>query len=315
MGIVAGLLAATALLPHAAQWLAILAAIVLLGVPHGALDGEIARPLLRPQFGRAWFIVFALPYLSLVAAVLVAWRVAPLGTLAAFLAGSVLHFGVEDAGPKPLAAVVRGALPIAAPLLLHPAATAAVFATVAIVPLPGPPPWLLAAAWVWAGAGLVWLMRLLWRGQWRELREPLGLLALFTVLPPLTAFGIYFIAVHAPRHLASVVADPRVPRVRSVGDAVRRSLPLTAVTVLIGAALWRWFPGAPPERMLALTIQLLAALTLPHMLLHLIATAVARRQAEPHAAASPAPATAAARVRRALAGAGYRRHLAPGSAR
>ena len=37
------------------------AAVILLGVPYGALDGEIARPYLLPRFGRAWFIAFALP--------------------------------------------------------------------------------------------------------------------------------------------------------------------------------------------------------------------------------------------------------------
>ncbi len=314
MNIVAGLLALTALLPHAAQWLAILAAIVLLGVPHGALDGEIARPLLKPRLGRAWFVVFALPYLALVACVLIAWRVAPLGTLAAFLAVSVAHFGLEDAGPKPLAAVVCGALPIAAPLLLHPSATLHVFATVAMVRLPGSPVWLTAGTWLWAGAALLWVGRQVWRRQWRALLEPLGLVALFAVLPPLTAFGIYFVAVHAPRHMAGLVADARAPRIRSLADAVVLSWPLTAVTILIGALLWRWFPGAPPERMLSLTIELLAALTLPHILLDGISAAVTRHSAKPRPAPWPAPAQAIVRAQRAAGDAGYRKRLAPGSA-
>lgn len=39
-----------------------------------------------------------------------------------------------------------------------------------------------------------------------------------------------------------------------------------AVTVVIGAALWPLYPGSIPMRFLSLTIQLLAALTLPPML-------------------------------------------------
>ncbi len=315
MAVVAGLLALTSLLPHAAQWLTILAAIVLLGVPHGALDGEIARTLLRPRWSRAWFVVFALPYLALVACVLIAWRVAPLSTLAAFLAVSVVHFGLEDAGPKPLEAVVRGALPIAAPLLLHPAGTVHVFATVAMAQLAEPPAWLMAGACLWLGAALLWAAQRAWLRQWRVLVEPIGLVALFAVLPPLTAFGIYFVALHAPRHMGGLVGDPRAPRVRSLRDATALSLPLTAVTILIGALLWRWFPGAPPERMLSLTIQLLAALTLPHMLLDGISAAVSRHSARRRLAPWPAPVQSAVRGRLAGRHAGCRKRLAPGSVR
>jgi len=90
-------LALSALVPPDAQCLGALLAVIVLGVPHGALDGEIARSLLRPRFGWAWFPIFSLPYLVLFALVLVAWHLAPVPTLAAFLAASVWHFGLEDA--------------------------------------------------------------------------------------------------------------------------------------------------------------------------------------------------------------------------
>jgi len=67
--------------------------------------------------------------------------------------------------------------------------------------------------------------------------------------------------------MATPVPDPRVPRVATLQDAVLRSLPITGLTLLIGAGLWRWFPGAPADRLLTLTIEGLAALTLPYMLL------------------------------------------------
>lgn len=136
-------LACSAVLPLGQRWEFALVAMIVLGVPHGALDGEIARPLLRPRFGRAWFPVFALPYLALFLVVMLAWRMAPVATLAGFLVASVWHFGSEHtASGDPLGVLLRGAMPIALPVLIHPAATAGVFAAMAGVAMPLMPSWL-----------------------------------------------------------------------------------------------------------------------------------------------------------------------------
>jgi len=263
-------LALTALMPLEAQRVAALLAIIVLGVPHGALDGEVARSLLRPRFGRAWFPVFSLPYLSLFALVLLAWRLAPASTLAAFLAASAWHFGSEngsDARPGAcIDVLVRGGLPIAVPMLIHPAATTAVFATVAATPLLQDRLWVAASAWL--ALALVWVGQVALRRKARELALPALLAGVFVVLPPLTAFAIYFVCVHAPAHTTALIHDPhRAPRVSDGRSAILLALPITALTLLIGAALWPLYSGALPERLLCLTIQGLAALTLPHMLL------------------------------------------------
>ena len=273
MAAIAALLVATVLLPQPLAWVAALAAVILLGVPHGALDGEVARPLLRPRFGRAWFLVFSLPYLSLSAAVLLAWRAAPEATLAAFLAASALHFGAEDAGPgRLLEALARGGLPIALPVLLHPTAVARIFEVVTLAPMPVIPPWLHAGALAWALLLPAACVVMLLEQRRRALTELAVLAFCFALLPPLTAFALYFVALHAPRHMAALASHPlRAPRVRSFGEAARHSLPVTFLTLLLGAALWPLFPGPPAERLLALTLQGLAALTLPHLLLEWIA--------------------------------------------
>ena len=272
--LIATALAATGALPEGPAWLLALLTVILLGVPHGALDGEIARPLLHPRFGRGWFLVFAAPYLALAALVLLAWHATPLPTLAAFLACSTWHFGAEDAGPdgEAVEVAVRGGLPIAAPVLLHPEATARFLGVVAGVPMTHLPGWLLVASGAWLALAAAWAASLLLRRRGRALVEP-GLLAvLFTALPPLSAFAIYFVCLHAPRHMATLAAHPvRAPRVRDVRGAVARSLPITALTLLIGAALWPIYAGPMPERLLALTLQGLAALTLPHLLLDALA--------------------------------------------
>ena len=270
---VATALAATGTLPEGPAWLLTLLAVILLGVPHGALDGEIARPLLRPRFGRGWFLVFAAPYLALAALVLLAWQTAPLPTLAAFLACSAWHFGAEDAGPDggAVEVAVRGGLPIAAPVLLHPDATARFLGVVTGIPMAHPPAWLLVASGAWLALAAAWATSLLLR-RGRTLVEPGVLAALFAVLPPLSAFAVYFVCVHAPRHMAALAAHPvRAPRVRDLRDAVARSLPITALTLLIGALLWPLYAGPAPERLLELTLQGLAALTLPHLLLDTLA--------------------------------------------
>ena len=262
-------LAGTTWLPFQAQVLSALSAIIVLGVPHGALDGELARTILCPRLGGAWFPIFALPYLALFALVLIAWHVAPVSTLAAFLAMSVWHFRSEDAaGGSWSDKLVRGGLPVAVPMLVHQAATVALFTTITGRALGG-------FATLWTGAALAWLVlagvwtgRTLMRRDWPSLSIPGVLLVAFAALPPLTAFAFYFIVVHAPSHTAALIGDERALRIRDARSAWLLALPIMALTVLLGVALWPFYSGAFEARLLALTMQGLAALTLPHMVLN-----------------------------------------------
>ena len=264
----AAAIAATALLPADTATVAALLAIIVFGVPHGALDGEIGRDRLRPSVGRWWLPVFAIPYLALAACVLVAWRLAPGATLAIFLAASVRHFGEETAVPGDrLGVLFAGGVAIAVPSLVHPAATAAILGTVSGLPGPALARGLFAAAAVWlvvVAAGVLAAPR----DARPALGEPLALAALFVALPPLTAFAIYFVVIHAPAHVARLVRSrTRALRVVDWQSAARLAAPWTALTLVLGAALWPLYGGPVPARLLALTLQGLAALTLPHMLL------------------------------------------------
>ncbi|KQP37296.1 hypothetical protein ASF49_22210 [Methylobacterium sp. Leaf104] len=272
--IVALALVASAALPREASWLAALAIMIVLGVPHGALDGAVAAPLLRPRYGWAWFGIFAVPYLGLSALVLLAWQVAPLVTLAGFLALSVLHFGEEDAGPgRPFEALVRGGLPIALPALLRPEETAALFAAVTRVPMAHLPAWWIAAAWLWLAIAVAWVLVRRRRGA--VLIEMAVLALAFRLLPPLTTFTLYFVGLHAPRHMRALVRDPtRAPGIDTMRKAVRASLPVFGLTLLLGAALWPLYAAGandPAATLLCLTLRMLSALTVPHVLLDRIA--------------------------------------------
>ncbi len=290
-------LAASAVLPWQAGWICAVAAIVVFGVPHGALDVEIGRSLLRDRVGGWWFAAFAGPYLVLVAAVLLAWRWAPEATLAAFLAASVWHFGTEDTGSRGLAALFRGGLPIAVPVLLHPHATAHVFSAASGLALSEPPLWLSAASLLWLAPALLTVRRC----RTRDLLLPGGLCVAFAILPPLTAFACYFVVIHAPAHMAALIRHSgRAPRVRDDASAWRLAAPTTVLTIAIGAALWPAFPGETPVRLLCLTLQLLAALTLPHMILDAWLERQDRQQPAPPCHRRASLASPWARAREAL---------------
>ena len=272
-------------------------AIVALGVPHGALDVEIGRTLLRPRFPRAWFPLFAGPYLLLVALVLLAWRVAPETSLAVFLLLSVWHFGLEDAPAGGLEALARGGLPVAVPALAQPDATARLLSAIAGVPLDGLPSWLAGGSVLWLVPAALWALSELRNRRGRGLLLAAGLCTAFVLLPPLAAFTLYFVGVHAPAHTAALVRHPtRAPRATTSAAAWRLAAPATALTVLIGGALWPVTPGPWPDRLLCVTFQLLGALTVPHMLLDAwlerrdhasAARATPRRASTVRASASP----------------------------
>ena len=266
----APVLALSLLLPWQGQWLCAATVIILLGVPHGALDVEIGRTLLRHRVGRAWFPLFAAPYLALVAVVLIAWRLAPEPTLAAFLTVSVWHFGSEETEGSGLPALAIGGLPITLPTLIHPTATAQVLSAISSAPLEAPPAWLLWGSLAWSAPATVWVCRTLVAGPRQALLLPLLLCVGFAALPPLVAFTLYFVGVHAPLHTDALIRHPtRAPRLRGAASAWRRAAPTTLLTILIGAALLPLGAGEPAVRLVGVTLQLLAALTLPHLLLDL----------------------------------------------
>ncbi|WP_122049455.1 Brp/Blh family beta-carotene 15,15'-dioxygenase [Asaia bogorensis] len=277
----AGICAAAAILTD--NVLISLATIIIFGLPHGALDGEMARQALRPRLGYLWFPVFALPYLALVGLVLITWHIKPLITLNLFLALSVWHFGGEmrDNGSSLLAGFVLGGAPLILPCVFQPEATAALLSAMAPpVHLIMPPLWLIVPFPVWALCVSAWLGVSPPATRMRRLWSLFGLIVPFALLPPLQAFMIYFVAQHAPAHIESLIADCRWCRLSSAGHAFYRSLPLTFASLGIGAVMVPFYAGPLAPRMIAVTFQLLAALTLPHMIFdYLIGRAPALREA------------------------------------
>lgn len=258
-----------------AQMAILLVGIVLVGFPHGAFDHLVAQPVLQPRLGRRWLLPFLLGYLGLAGVVLYAWTIVPAATLALFLAGSVLHFGLGDTEdglvpervPRWLGILTYGALPVLLPIALQPEASAPVLAVMAEWDLPVMEHTLGRAIWLLPLWGIVfaWMIAAAGR-EGRGVLERLTTAAGFVLLPPLLAFGLYFAFGHSMRHVLRLGAwrDANRPAV-AARWAVRVMLPASAICAAGLAGLWMLDADAT-SGLLAPAFRIIAALTLPHMI-------------------------------------------------
>jgi len=245
--------------------LAVLAALILLlGVPHGALDPVFARDVPGVHGWVRW-AGFWLGYLALAAGVVLMWRLAPPAFLLGFLAISAAHFsGDPAAGAPPLARMLHGGAPIILPTLLHGQEVGRLFTLLAgadasALVLPA----LHALAWPW-------LIGLALMAAWRARTDGLAALelasvgVLMAVAPPLPAFTVFFCGMHSPRHILRTAAYAGSP-LRAVLLGCAGPMLLTGLGAL---AAWWWMDGVAVEaRVIQLVFVGLAALTVPHMAL------------------------------------------------
>lgn len=277
-------LAASPLLPSislAAQLTLLAAAVVVFGLPHGALDLN----LVRGATSGSWTTLAAAIGLYLLAAgaVLAAWIFAPVVTLFGFLLIAVIHFGLGDTedlsgSQRAIEVVARGGFAGIAPLVFHPSTTRDLFAL-----LVGPNSTAAldsALAAIASPAALVWGLCIVAALLWRVLHHRSGWIAacaelilttaVFAVFHPLAAFLLYFCFVHSVRHIADLGAARFPGDGRSAARwLLRESLPFTAATILLAAIIWFLFArsAAYDQTMIRTIFWGLSALTVPHMIL------------------------------------------------
>jgi Brp/Blh family beta-carotene 15,15'-monooxygenase len=279
--------AGTVGMPTQLALLAILVAI--LGLPHGAVDHWQGRALLAPRLGPWWLPVFGTGYIAATGLVIIAWAAWPPLLLTAFLILATAHFGSEDVTARPclehrhslshlMDIVLRGALPTLLAVMFHPGETAALFAallpatTAAQVEQALTLATLVSPVYFAALAALIGIA--LRHGDRLVAAEVAVLAATFAALPPLLAFAVYFCLWHSPRHSLLVIAEAGDARLAAgVRRFVMGALPLTALTV--AAAVPAWLALGHSFTSTEATLQIvfigLAALTVPHVLLPLIA--------------------------------------------
>ncbi len=253
----------------------LLAGLVVIGVPHGAFDHFVARPVLQRHLGRAWSVVFVAAYLGLAGLVGLGWIWAPQATLAVFLAATVLHFGLGDAEdglapagvPRRLVVLVYGLLPVLLPVALHAHDAATVLAAMAKMSPDALEPLLHATCWLLPGwaAGFIWVTRTRLR-EHTGVAERLATAAGFVFLPPLLAFGLYFSLGHSVRHVLRLGAwhDPHHPV--SALSWIGQVIAPAAITCAVGLACFAMVDTNVITGLIAPAFRVIASLTLPHMI-------------------------------------------------
>lgn len=289
-------------LPTDVQYGVLLATVLLLGLPHGALDHLTLSRARGVSLTPRQFAIFCSWYLVLAGVYGIAWILAPTASFVGFILLTWFHWGQGDRAHLALVTdaahldhpwvncftlFVRGGLPMLVPLLGFPDAYESVLSTVV---------GLFGASGAWlapvfsvqlrlalgVGFGLLTLATLAWgyrvagdRPAWRvDAVETTFLWVFFLSVPPILAIGLYFVAWHSLRHLARLVAiddtaASALARGSTTGVLARVStdaLPMTVGALVLFGVIAVLVPNEPGTvaDVGGVYLVLLAVLTLPH---------------------------------------------------
>jgi Brp/Blh family beta-carotene 15,15'-monooxygenase len=260
---------------------------LLAGLPHGAVDHLVPWWSAGRERDPVRLAGVLVAYLAAAIGVFAAARTWPVPAVVVLLVGSAVHFGTGETAVQDLRAgtpssafprwIAYGAATVVLPVVAWPERVRRVLDVLA----PGSPdvvlhPGVLVAATVVTGVAVLGTVVVDVRGRrWAAIGE-LGLLvALFLVVPPLPAFGVYFGAWHGLRHLMRLVAaDPANTsdlRAGCLARPVRRlavhaAPPTLAVLAALGALVLApgWFPHVV-DGLVSAGLSVVLALTVPHM--------------------------------------------------
>jgi len=248
-----------------------LAAIVVLGLPHGAMDIRAIRSGFR--LGVRGTAAVLLLYLAAGGAAGAAWIVSPVAALLLFLAVATVHFAEDWQTPD--APVLALALPLAifsAGAMRDRGAYDAIFiamtgsdgaaAATSLLIVLGP----LAHA-----AGLAAVLLMARSGDaWRAVAGAACVAAMW-VLPPVAGFAVYFAFFHSPLHLREVAFSLTEARTGAVCEGIATFAAAIGLILLLSAAMEtaHGFPAMGSAIFVALAI-----LTVPHMVVPRVVAAL-----------------------------------------
>ena len=245
-----------------------IAAILLLGVPHGGLDGAVARRIGWPSGLMPW-LGFHLAYIALATLVGVVWWLFPLSSLVIFLLISALHFGasdIADIGSDWLPWLTHGGLVCIVIPSLQATSVEPIFAVLAGVTnadliMTG----ISTLFMPWAFCFIGYCGFTYFKPQYRKpLISLMILVGLASILPPLISFALYFCLWHSRGHMLRLWRSlAPLERSRSLREAASYTL-LAWISLSI---IFYLLEGTATASLVQITFIGLAALTLPHMLL------------------------------------------------
>ena len=267
-------------------WQVVIALVALgVGIPHGALDHLVTLP--RASFSRmAIFILVYIAIASIAVWAILTWNV--IGFIGVVIM-SALHFGIGDAAfitegdrankanhLSPIAqllyALSAGSLPVIIPLTNERSTSALSAVNKDLVNWHrGFDSELMAAIpFITALATLV----LAFSKRWRDIADLLILSALALLTPPLVAFAAYFGMWHAMRHTARLTLNLKSSQksisenrpARAFLQAVIPGLPALVGTFIVSLLLGVQTPGKLSDEYLWLSLVVVWALTVPHMM-------------------------------------------------
>jgi Brp/Blh family beta-carotene 15,15'-monooxygenase len=212
---------------------------------------------------------------------MVLWLLAPVAALGVFFAVAAAHWGASELTWFPTArrrvafAAARGLVPIALPALAFPTAFSRATTSLLSPFLAHPPAIAPTGPIRLAGFAALALICLAGSGQGtRERLELAGLVTFFSLVDPVFAVGLYFIAWHSWRHIvrlatlepAAAAALEAGRPAHAVASVLRAALPCTAIALVglagFGAALT--IDTSSAQQVTAVALAMIAALTVPH---------------------------------------------------
>ena len=244
-------------------------AILLIGVPHGGLDGAIARRVGWSSGTLPW-LGFHLIYIFLAMVVVALWWLFPLYSLGLFLALSAFHFGASDIAHTDshwLPWLAHGgfvsiAIPSLQPVLVEPVFAMLVGTTNATVLMNI----VAALALPWVISVIIYSAYVFKHPQYRmPLLNLCLLITIANILPPLISFALYFCLWHSQSHMLLIWRSLKQPEMRSRACYETVIYSLMAWSALIVG--FYYLQASANAALIQLTFIGLAALTVPHMLL------------------------------------------------
>lgn len=246
-----------------AMFAATCAALLIGGLPHGALDLAVLRREARHHIASAVSL-----YFGLAGIMFAAWQIAPVLALGLFLVMAIIHFAEDWAvAEHPFFAVGIAVALLSAPTLFHRNAVGDLFillsGDLAAVGLADA---LLLVAPGAAACALLAIV-LLWKdGQLATAVNATCALSAMILLPPIIGFAIYFCLIHSPAHFRA-----GLERLGPTTDVARPTIVATLGGLAIAVAAAQFLPIADPSnRMFAASFMTLSILTLPHMAVPLL---------------------------------------------